>query len=210
METTRLVFEFLAGGILVLLALASLALSLFPDLTARIYDSYVTVSAALDGSQFILVAALTAIAYAVGLVSQFIGERAFERQLDRIKWKRLTRYLEANHANLYKSPILKKYTATTQKGINLTKKEALACIGAMRFYAMMENPALSREIESQISRYRLLRVLFLVELLFISAIAVQICRRPSLSAVPADSRGRDALRQCLGHLQALSPVLQGH
>ncbi|MCI0489164.1 MAG: hypothetical protein L0229_21435, partial [Blastocatellia bacterium] len=75
---------------------------------------------------------------------------------------------------LAKSPILDEYALASAEELDeKLKNTAAACIGEMRFYVMMKDSTLYAEIDSQISRFRLVRILFLVELILFIAIIWQ-------------------------------------
>ena len=174
MKTTVLIVECLFGGVLVLLALVLLIASLFPQPVGAL-GSLLSECEFFDSTWSILAVILGAVAYGVGLISEYVGGEVFEWLLRRIKRTRLAKYLRANHANLNKSPILDEYQSVRPEEIVVTK-EATKLIGEMRFHVMMESPDLYREIESQLNRFRLIRVLFLVEVIVTLAITIRMLR----------------------------------
>lgn len=184
MKTTVLVMEFLFAGVLILLALALLAVTIFPELPGAFKTIWPS-DEALSAVSAILAIPMAAIAYGVGLISEFVAGEAFEWWLTRIKRVRLTKYLRENRAKLRKSPILAEYTDTPPEQIKVTNEET-ALMGVMRFHILMESHELYQEVESQLNRFRLIRVLFLVELILAVAIVWQLFRNPS-SAVLACS-----------------------
>jgi hypothetical protein len=177
MKTTVLIIEYLFGGVLVLLALMLLVASLFPPLMGAL-GSFLRHCEFPDSIRSILAIIFAAVVYGVGLISEYVGGEIFEWWLKRIKRARLAKYLRKNYANLGKSTILAEYAAVPLEQISVTE-EAIELIGAMRFHVMMESPELYQEIESQINRFRLVRVLFLVEVIVVLAMTIQMLRVPS-------------------------------
>lgn len=175
MKTTVLVAEYLAAGVLVLLALALLAASIFPELISD-FENLFTVPEKLDAISSILVVVFAVLAYGVGLVADFLGEKTFEWWLKRIKLDHLKKYLEKNSESLHKSPLLAEY----QKDRGGKAEESVAIetelIGEMRFYVLMESAELYTEIESQLNRFRLVRVLVLVEAILTAAIIISLAQ----------------------------------
>ena len=165
MRTTMLFIEFLMGGILVLVALIFLV-SVSPSKEQAIIDLF-DENGCLSGG-VLLSTIFVAAAYTIGIVSEYITRGLFEGKLDEIKINRMRIYLKENYENLRKSPILKKYLKIPLNKIDaeIGKKEALECIGPMRYHVMMENSELYQEIESHLHKLRLTRILFLVVGLF--------------------------------------------
>jgi len=180
-KTTVLIIEYLFAGILVLLALILLTIVLFPQLQSAL-GKLSGAHATLDAIAPILAVILTAIAYGTGLVAEFVGGEIFEWWLKRIKRVRLTKYLRDNYANLRKSPILAAYAETAPDRIAVSKDMA-ELIGVMRFCVLMQSQRLYQEIESQLNRFRLIRVLFLVEVILALAIIWRLFHAPSLPLV---------------------------
>jgi hypothetical protein len=174
MKTTVLIVEYLVAGILVLLALTLLAASIFPELISGLKSLFAQ-HESLDAISPTLVVVFAALAYGVGLVAEFLGEKTFEWWLDRIKLNRLEDYLKKNNGNLHKSPLLAKY----QKNPGDKTDESpvpieIRLIGEMRFHVLMESAELYAEIESQLNRFRLIRVLVLVEAILAAAIVISL------------------------------------
>ena len=169
MRTTMLLVEFLVAGILVLLALIFLGISIFPSKEQAILDLFHQEYCLSAGA--LLATIFVAVAYPVGVFSEYLTRDFFEDKLEEIRMNRMRIYLEENHANLRKSPILEKYASIPPTDIStiITKEEARKCTGPMRFHVLMENTELYREIESQLHRLRLMRTLFLVVVLFLAA-----------------------------------------
>ncbi len=167
--------EFFVSGILVLLALAICVATLSPrdiETILNYLDQYQSLPVGV-----LLSTIFIAIAYAVGVLSEFIGRITFEPLLDVIKRKYFRGYikrLEESEVDLTRSPILEKI-----KGVRsgeITKEEARSCIGPMRFYVLMKSPELYRDIGSQMNRFRLLRVMFIVEMILIITVLLQLFR----------------------------------
>jgi hypothetical protein len=173
-KTTELAIVNLLAGTLLVLSLGVLAYSIFPlPVEATLYS--ITINAILK-NEFILVLGFISVAYGLGIVGEFLGMSTFEWKHRRIKAQHLVSFVDENAANIHKSAILKPlYDATTQKAV-VTAKQADKLIGEMRFRVLMMNPSLTREIESQIERLRLLRVLFWAEIFLSLAVVVRTLR----------------------------------
>jgi hypothetical protein len=179
MKTTVLIVEFLVGGILVSLAMVFCVASVFPgvsiipdEIEAIIEDlgQYPSLPVGV-----VLVTIVAAIAYGVGVFSEFIGLHLFEGRHDKIKRQYLIKYLKelkGDGINLKKSPLLKRFDKIPPDKI--TKEQARSVIGPIRFYVLKESPYLYQDIASQIHRLRLIRILFLVEIILIVAVAGQL------------------------------------
>ena len=154
MKTTALIIEYLVSGILLMAALLLLAYSIFPQDVQKFF-------LLLKNSKelaFVISSVFAAIAYALGMLIEPIARIVFERLLhDRIEKERVAKYIEAHRTNLHKSSIFKKYKANNNIP---SAKEAKSIIGEMRFYVLMQSSGLYDEIESQINRLRLIRILF--------------------------------------------------
>ena len=175
MRTTMLIIEFLVAGILVSVALLLCGVSFFPDQTSAIIENFSSVPVSV---QVLLGTIFVSIAYGVGIFSEYVGLSIFEGQLDRIKGKRMIKYLKDlkdEKVDLEKSCILKKFKEIPPEKI--TKKQAKSCIGPMRFYVLRESSSLYQDIASQIHRLRLIRILFLVEIILIAAVFGQLIQR---------------------------------
>lgn len=189
MKTTVLIVEFLVAGILVSLAVVFCAYSIFSDDITGIFNDFHQVFhdstketfneyQNLPLSTSILVTTIfIAIAYGVGILSEYIGLSIFEGRLDTIKKNRMRKYLKElkeNGADLEKNPILKKFEGIPPEKI--TKKQAISCIGSMRFNVLKESPELYQDIASQLHRLRLIRILFLVEVILLVGIVCLVGR----------------------------------
>lgn len=82
MKTTTLIIEWLIGGILVSLALVILAFSFFPHEMQGVL-SWFNVPQSPAAYEALVATIVTAIVYAVGVLSEFIGRALFEPLLDK-------------------------------------------------------------------------------------------------------------------------------
>jgi hypothetical protein len=171
LKTTTLIIEWLIGGILVSLALVVLAVSFFPRETQGIL-AWFTARQSPAAYEALLATIVTAIVYAVGILSEFVGRALFEPLLDKIKQERFKQYLQAHQAKLSKSETLKEWGTAPPDMISTSR--ASACLGEMRFEVLMKSPELYGEIEREMNQFRLIRVLFLVEAMLGVAIARQL------------------------------------
>jgi HAD superfamily hydrolase (TIGR01509 family) len=179
MKTTVLVVEYLVAGVLASLALTLLAASIFPELISDLKSLFAQ-HESLDAISPILAVVFAALAYGVGLVAEFLGEKTFEWWLDRIKRGHLEGYLKKNDENLHKSPLLAKYQKNPGDEIDESPVPIeIRLIGEMRFHVLMESAELYAEIESQLNRFRLIRVLVLVEAILTAAIIISLIRAGS-------------------------------
>jgi hypothetical protein len=170
MQTTALIIEYLVGGTLILLGLFYLVCGLCPGHT----QSWLQTCQALKEQTILVTFVLAAVAYAVGVISEPIGRMLFEWFPHRwIACWRLSKYLKEYRLQRDRSPLFK-----GRKDEDLVRK-ANEVIGQMRFHVLKENPQLYHEIESQINRLRLLRVLVVAELLALVATGWHLWQNPS-------------------------------
>jgi len=183
MKTTMLIVEFLVGGILVSMALVFLFVSLFPGEAGTILDKATAILCPYlnkdqpEGLFLLLSTLFVAIAYTVGVLSEPIAREIFEWMLNRIKRRKmenLKEYFEKDQKKLKKSPIVEE----TEEKIKEKHKQTY---GDMRFYVLMRSQELYQDIASQMHRYRLMRLLFLAQLILIVAVVVQLLRESSSS-----------------------------
>lgn len=171
MNTTSLIIEYLVAGILLLFAFLLLAYSLCPQDIQTLF----LLLKSIKEFDFAILSLFTAIAYALGVLSEPIARIIFEYPVhDLIKRRRLRKYIERHKGSLDKSALLKKYITKDNKIPNIKLKEAKEIIGEMRFYVLKQNSELYKEIESQINRLRLIRILFIVEIVLLLAFIFQI------------------------------------
>ncbi len=171
MDTTKLIVEYLVAGSLIVISTFFSISSWFPSdikslLTSPFLQQPVFMNSAILAPVFI------ALAYGVGIVSEYVGERAFEWLLDRIKKRRMPKYVSDNEVALYDDPILGSFANQPSKERDLDG--LAACVGKMRFYVMNHSALLYADIAAQISRFRLIRVLFLAEGIVVLAIIGQL------------------------------------
>lgn len=173
MEATRLIIEYLVAGTLTLISLFGLVISIFSNkvsvLTTVSSPQSTLIQAILD-NEVILSTVFIALSYGIGIAIEYAGEQLFEKRLDRIKVERLLQFISNNKPILMKSAILKPLIETEE-----TKAEILTnCVGQLRFFVMKNSPSLYADIATQISRLRLIRVLFLVNVLMGIAVLAQL------------------------------------
>ena len=143
--------EFLVAGLFAGSALGVFVAAFFPDDAVELIEEIEGFKAPAGAAALALV---TALAYSFGVVFEYLGRLIFEWRLDQIKDDRLVVYAE---------------TLDKLQASDPTLAERLAIIGRshglMRFFVLGRNPALYGEIDLQIARMRLARVLFLSECL---------------------------------------------
>lgn len=175
MKTTEVIIEIFVGGTLMCTAALFVLWSLFPaDLNELLHFWTARLTPSLAP---LFVAVLGAVTYSVGLIAEFVARVCWEWRLDRIKQQRLGEFVNANRLRLLKSPCLREYSADASAKI--PEGAGKRKMGQMRFEIMTLSSELSREVESQISRLRLVRVLPFVELLFLLGAGRYYWRRPS-------------------------------
>lgn len=171
MDTTKLIVEYLVAGTLIVVSTIFSIASWFPNdmkslLNAPLLQQPVFMNSVILGTIFI------ALAYGVGIVSEYVAEQAFEWLFDRVKRRRMSDYVSEKEVDLYEDPILGSFANQSVEERNLDGMAA--SIGKMRFYVMNHSSLLYADIAAQISRFRLIRVLFLAEVIFIAAIIGQL------------------------------------
>ena len=174
MKTTTVIVELLVSGVLVVASLLFLIFSFFPNEIKRGVVQLTLHWQEFTASQVVLAIVFISICYALGTLFEVIGMLLFEPLLQKIKKERLRAYLEANEPLLSKSPLLMFVLANAKD-----KKVPFVSHGEMRFYVLMQNASLYGDIDSQISRFRLVRVLFVVEFLFGIGILALLSRSAS-------------------------------
>lgn len=179
MKTTALIIEYLMAGVLVDLALALCVASFFPIQIETILASFNQYESL--PVNVLLTTVFAAVAYGTGIFTEFLGFSLFEGFHDEIKRKRIIKYvkdLKENKMKLDESPILRILEETEPDGI--TKEQARKCIGPMRFYVLMESPILYQDIAYQLHRLRLIRILFIAEVIVMVAVSYQLYQLTSL------------------------------
>ena len=87
----------------------------------------------------VFTALFAAIVYAVGVISEFVGELAFRRLFDTVRGGRFQKYLDENRGLLEGDPILGRLAESGS-----TKRElgaASECVGQMRFQVLIKSPS---------------------------------------------------------------------
>ncbi len=122
-----------------------------------------------------------ALAYSLGIVMEFIGKAIFEWWLNKIKKDKMEEFLvdllNTDKNLLICSPILKGFA--DQEPDEWVRKKLAECIGKMRFSVMSKNTELYKEIATQISLFRLIRVLCLVEVILVIAALLKLIKEPN-------------------------------
>lgn len=174
-KTTDLTLELLVGGVLILTSVVILVFSVVAPpnwlgLLAQIRSDYNVADISDKMSVLFLAVSLplaTAISYAIGLVAETVAREALEYWWhNAVKRKSLEEYFKAHFDVLSRSPILKKYASRIAPEKEVGRR-ADVLIGEMRFYVMMKDERLYREIELHLNQLRIMRVL-LFALLFSS------------------------------------------
>lgn len=171
METTKLLVEYLVAGTITLIAIIAMALSVAPGQMQILFDKLGQLSPTV-ATELVVSVAAGAIAYATGIVSEYIGEQCFEWEIQLIKEKRITKFLKDNNELVKESRIFKTALQKHQEGTAVKNAEKVH--GTMRFYVMHRSEQLYAEIAKHISRFRLIRVTFIVEIMFAIAIVWQL------------------------------------
>jgi hypothetical protein len=170
MKTTAIMIEFLVAGLLVLLALFLFALSFFPGEMQLFFDQIGKAQHLPDKAPFLIVIIIS-VAYGFGVLFEYIGVITFEWIHKIIKRKRIKDYYDSNEPILTNNPIFKNYNSNA---LNQNDKKKGSFHGEMRFYVLKENSALYSEIELQLNRLRLIRVLFFVTVILLAAVLGQL------------------------------------
>lgn len=167
MKTTEVLVEHFVAGILMTAAVFFLFWSLRPQ---EIEPVLFQVSLKLKEFTAVTGALLSAVVYAIGLVAEAGCRFFFDwRFMDQVKKERLDSFISANRDSLVRSPILAPVSSEPY--------------GLMRLYVMKSNSDLYREIESQMNRLRLVRVLFLVEALVVVGLLPWLWRHGSSASL---------------------------
>jgi hypothetical protein len=164
--------EYLISGILFLVALIILAISLFPNGGFPFFSKAFGFPSCLT-NPILLIPILASIAYGFGILSELIALNAVEWVHKKIKRDRLDKFVDSN-------PLISKNGPIDLEEIKRLKK---GYTGVMRFYVLMKNPTLYNEIESQHTRLRITRVLFLFEIILFLSIGRQVLRTPTVEII---------------------------
>lgn len=178
METTKLIVEYIVAGVIILLALALLFAAIFPE-ELQLLISY---APALQGSSTVVFAAmlavvLTSLAYGIGVITEYLGVITFEWLLERVKVTRIKRFFQTNWEWLQDDAVLRPYGNLPPEKIS--RKTVANCHGEMRFDVLMQNAYLYAEIESQMNRFKLIRIFFIAEVILAVALLILIAREAS-------------------------------
>ena len=171
METTKLLVEYLVAGIVILVSFFFAMISIFPDEVILVLME-VTSNQEVWANTTVLAMVFIALAYSLGIVSEYLGERVFEKMFENIKNERMYQYVTEYETMLLQSPILAPYFSKPNDERDSSSLGEY--IGKMRFYVMQKSELLYADIAAQISRFRLIRVLFLVESLVIVGLIGQL------------------------------------
>lgn len=192
MRTTMLIVEILVGGVLISLALGAFLASFFYDIDT-IYGHIETIfnTGGIDQSQSFFAGALLllstvfiAIAYTVGVFSEPIAREIFERRLlNKVQEGYVGEYLDMLEKKYAikdpKDPISRRLKENYDSSKKNGKNQVRFPTGDMRFYVSMKSPELYQNIVLQLHRFRLMRMLFVAEFIFIVAIIMQLYREVS-------------------------------
>ena len=161
-------FEFVLGGLLSIVALGAVFWSFMPDDAAALRNR---VGDLLEHgtSATMTVSVVVAIALALGIVFESLSRVAFEWRMDRVKEKRLATFHDESRL----------LSSERDRPWSSAMRSVLSSHGAMRFLVLMENRSLYGEIESQILRMRVARMLAVCELFVLVAAARELLRNPS-------------------------------
>jgi len=173
MGTTKLTAEFVIAGVIIVFALLLLVGSIFPFF--EIAMSFIeTHSTWLSANWALLAVVAISVAYGFGVISEYLGLITFEWLLDIVKEKRMQGYIATSPILVQISPLLLKYKSGDT--VQMTRKEISNFYGDMRFHVMMKNSQLYAEIEAFINRFRLIRVLFLAEVIVLVSFIIQLIK----------------------------------
>lgn len=180
MRTTSLIVEYLVAGVMVSLALVVFIYAVIPGEIPAISGLLSPFQS--DYGKAALAVIFVAVAYSLGILSELIGRLSFEWLLNIVKHDYLKKYLrELDEDEVVREelPILK--TLGNVSPEDVTKKQAVKCIGPMRFFVMTKSPRLYQNIELQLHEFRLMRILFIVEAILIFAVLYNLHLDPDMS-----------------------------
>jgi hypothetical protein len=128
-----------------------------------------------------------AVAYAIGIVMEYLGELYCEWWFNKVKRDRVEKFYRQNQATLKEGPIRfleldpspNQTQDTSQDKSPQKHKDTKEYIGEMRFFVMRSSALLYADITAQISRLRLIRVLPIAEIILLIAILGQIPKAQS-------------------------------
>ena len=169
METTRLTVEYLIIGILVSVAILFLFASTSPLEMQALWVALVQSLSLINVGILILI---LPVFYGLGIVTEYLGMFLFDGFLARIKDRRFEKYISDNLSWVSKSRLLSGFVE--QGTAVLPEAAGQRMYGQMRFFILMNNAYLYEEIKAQINRYRILRALIIVEILFIIGFLIRL------------------------------------
>ncbi len=179
METTKLIVEYLIVGLLVCLATIFLVFIILPD---GVLALWTTVTAPSSSAGAAILVMLLPIAYAVGIVVEYLGMLPYEAHFNAVRIKRFPLFVERNRDWLAKNPWFKKQVKDSHA---ISAQVSLRFYGETRYLVLMKNAPLYEDIERHLNRARILRALTVVELLFLAGLIFQFIWRginaPSLT-----------------------------
>lgn len=170
MEITKRLIEFILSGILIILSLTFLFYCIFPKEVHSLLDQAEKSTSYIFNNATLATALFTAISYAVGLVSENMVQNLFEGLLDKTKHNQINDFLKRSFTAIKDTPVIKAFSLDTDEPID--KETAGRLYGEMRVYVNLKSQQLYTEIESQINRFRILRVMFLSEALIITGLVI--------------------------------------
>lgn len=162
-RTVAIAFEFLAAGAMIVVGMVYLIDPFVPQ-----YLSAGMLEHAAEGPSLGLILLFASIAYAVGVAAEFLAQQMFEplqkyhRGWLRIEWMKMSSIDET----VVPDPQKKWEAPTRGRRADATRQLLGGPFGVLRFAVMADNKELYGEIESELNRLRILRLLFLSGLLF--------------------------------------------
>lgn len=186
-KTSALILELLVGGILVSFSIGLLIFSISPAEVQLMLARFNQLQS-IPGKEAFFAAIFTATVYGIGLISESCEMAIFERWLDQIKRDRLKKFIERNRSIFKDDEVLCGYAALldnneSEEFNKKIKADGPSSIREMRFYVLMKSPPLYGEIESQIGRGRLIRILLFAEVILFIAISVFLFRKYSSASI---------------------------
>lgn len=184
MKTTELIVEVFVGGTLVLVAMAFGLWSWFPAAAEWALGRYTKELVPSFGAAVPVV--LAALAYAMGIIAEFTARGLLEWRLDRVKLARFENFRADNEELLKNDPLLGRFFRAlpqreprSKDGRKRYRDAVTRIVGLMRFAVMHRSPDLSRAVESHVKRMRVLRMLALVQALFLVGVLPRCFFPPS-------------------------------
>jgi hypothetical protein len=167
MKTTEMMVEFLIAGILILCSVLFLTLSIFPDYTEQLFNYFGSKDFSLTQVSLFM-SVFLAVSYGLGVLSETVGLWPFESLLNLIR-KYNREKIEDTHDTMLKLKVFNK----------VEEKDSDSYTGLMRLFVLKKSneDALYSEIMSQLNRMRLIRVLFITEVIFLIGCCFNIMHR---------------------------------